>query len=63
MLEFDLQAMTCGHCAGVVTRAVQQVDPAAKVVIDLPAHKVSVDTSESRETVAAALTEAGYPPD
>jgi copper chaperone len=63
MLEFDIQAMSCGHCAGVVTRAVQQVDPAATVVVDLAAHKVSVETSESREAVAAALTEAGYPPD
>lgn len=62
MLEFNVQDMTCGHCVSVVTKAIKQADPNAKVAIDLPTHKVQVETTEDRETVAAALTEAGYPP-
>ena len=54
--------MTCGHCVRTVTQAVQQVDPQARVTVDLPAHRVLVDTAKTREAIAAALVEAGYPP-
>jgi copper chaperone len=62
MIEFNVEAMSCGHCVSVVTKAVKSVDPQAKVEVDLPTHKVRVETTEDRETVAAALSEAGYPP-
>ena len=62
LIEFQIAAMTCGHCVRTVTQAVQQVDPAARVTVDLPAHRVLVDTGKSREAIAAALVEAGYPP-
>ena len=62
MIEFKIDAMTCGHCAGVVTKTVQSLDTAAKVDIDLPTHQVKVDTSADRERLAAALADAGYPP-
>ncbi|MGH8831561.1 MAG: heavy-metal-associated domain-containing protein [Polaromonas sp.] len=60
-MEFDIQSMSCGHCASVITQTVKQVDPDAKVSVDLASKKVTVQTSEDRQTVAAALTEAGYP--
>lgn len=63
MLEFDIQSMTCGHCASVVTQAVKATDPDARVDIDLPRHRVQVETKAPRETIAAALSEAGYQPD
>lgn len=62
MLEFDIQSMTCGHCAGVVTQAVKAIDPDAKIDVDLPRHQVRVETQAPRETIAAALSEAGYAP-
>lgn len=62
MFEFDVEAMSCGHCVGRVTEAVRQVDPAARVEVDLTTHKVRVETSRDRATVVSALTEAGYPP-
>lgn len=55
--------MTCGHCASVVSQAVKATDPDAKVDIDLPRHRVQVKTKAPRETIAAALSEAGYQPD
>ena len=63
MIEFHIDAMTCGHCVSTVTKTVQAVDPAAKVEIDLPGHKVRVESSEDRNTLATALAEAGYAPD
>ena len=60
-MEFEIPDMSCGHCAGVITKTVQQLDAGATVNIDLPAKKVSVQTTQDRQTVADALTEAGYP--
>ena len=61
-MEFNVPDMSCGHCAGVITQTVKQLDAGATVHIDLPSKKVTVETTHDRQTVAAALTEAGYPP-
>ncbi len=62
MIEFQVNDMTCGHCAGVITQAVAAVDAAAKVDIDIPAHRVRIDGSEKQQAISAAITEAGYTP-
>ena len=62
MLEFDIASLSCGHCARAVTEAVHEVDPAARVEVDLAAKHVRVDTQAERERVVAALVEAGYTP-
>lgn len=62
MTEFSIPAMTCSHCISRVTRAVRQADPTAKVEVDLPGRKVRVAGAEDRDTIAAALSQAGYPP-
>lgn len=62
MLEFNLPDMSCGHCASTVTKAVKLVDPEARVEVDLTSKKVKVDSSEDRQQIAQALSEAGYPP-
>ena len=62
MLTLDIPNMTCGHCVRAITQAVVAADPAAKVLADVPAHQVQVDTALSREAVAAVLAEAGYAP-
>lgn len=62
MLEFDIHSMTCGHCAGAVTQAVKAIDPDAKIDVDVPRHQVRVETNVPRETIVAALSEAGYRP-
>lgn len=60
-MEFDIPDMSCGHCASSITQALKQLDASASISIDLPAKKITVQTTENRQTVAAALTEAGYP--
>ncbi|MEO8858041.1 MAG: heavy-metal-associated domain-containing protein [Burkholderiaceae bacterium] len=62
MPEFDIEAMSCGHCANAITKAVKQLDPLAKVEVDLSRKKVMVESIEDRSAISAALTEAGYPP-
>lgn len=62
VIELTLPTMTCQHCVRTVTETVRQVDAAATLQIDLPAHRVSIDTVQPREAFVAALTEEGYAP-
>lgn len=53
--------MTCGHCVGTVTKALQEALPGADVSVDLATHKVSFtgDRAKGEE----AIREAGYTPE
>ena len=62
MISFNVPSMSCGHCIGVITKSVRAADTQAEVQIDLPSHTVRVETMQSRETMAATLTKAGYAP-
>lgn len=57
---FTVTGMTCGHCEKAVTRALQQVDPQAQVVIDRTHNRVQVESTQPREALAQAITEEGY---
>lgn len=60
-MRFDVQGMHCGHCVRAITRAVQALDPAARVAIDLPGGAVEVDSAAlDAERVAAAIVAEGY---
>jgi copper chaperone len=48
-MELTIKDMTCGHCAGVVTKAVKEVDTAAHVTVDLETRIVRIESS--REAV------------
>ena len=63
MIAFQVNDMTCGHCAGTITQAVKGVDRDAKVEIDLARHRVEVepDAADAR-ALADAISEAGYTP-
>ena len=60
MIELTLPTMTCGHCVKSVTATVQRVDPAAKLQIDLPTHKVQIESTQDRAAFELALKEEGY---
>jgi copper chaperone len=62
MLEFDIAALSCAHCTRAVTEAIHELDPQALVTVDLARKHVQVEGELDRGRVAAALTEAGYPP-
>ena len=62
MIEFTLPAISCGHCVRAVTEAVTEVDPQARVEVDLASKRVAIESTREREPLARALAEAGYPP-
>jgi Cu+-exporting ATPase len=53
--------MTCKHCVGRVTKAVQEIDQQAKVEIDLPTKRVKIDSQADLDRIAQAIDAAGYP--
>jgi copper chaperone len=57
---FQVEGMRCGHCAHAVTGAIQQVDPAASVEVDLDDGTVQVESERKRADLSAAIREAGY---
>jgi copper chaperone len=62
MIELTLPTMTCGHCVRAVTETVQRVDPQAQLQVDLPAHRVRIESQQPQQAFSAALTEEGYAP-
>lgn len=62
MIELTLPTMTCGHCVRTVTDTVRKLDPAAKLDIDLPTHKVQIESSRPADDFRVALSEEGYAP-
>lgn len=64
MIVFQVNDMTCGHCAGVITKAVRDTDPAARVEVDLTAHRVTIEPGlAGAEDLRQAIEEAGYTPE
>ena len=61
MIELNVKGMTCGHCVGVVTRAVKSVDPSAVVQVDLPGARVRIEGRSAAGQLIKALDDAGYP--
>jgi copper chaperone len=57
---FVVEGMSCQHCVKAVTRAVQQLDPQAEVLVDLTAKKVDVESAASREAIARVIADEGY---
>ena len=62
MIEFQIPAMSCGHCVQAVTEAVKTADPAAELSVDLPTKTVRVQTTADRQVLIEQLSEAGYTP-
>ncbi|MGO4474839.1 heavy metal translocating P-type ATPase [Massilia sp. 2TAF26] len=61
MYQLTVEDMSCKHCVGRVTKAVQEVDQDAKVDIDLPTKKVKIDSRADLDRIAQAIDAAGYP--
>lgn len=61
MLKLKVPNMTCGHCAGVVMKIVQNVDVGAKVDVDLKTQTLTIDANSDDRAFTQALEVAGYP--
>ena len=61
MIQFQVPDMHCAACIRRVTKAVQGVDPAAKVEADAPSRALRIDSAADPAALLRALDEAGYP--
>ncbi|PMQ15982.1 heavy-metal-associated domain-containing protein [Janthinobacterium sp. AD80] len=61
MYQLQVENMSCGHCVGSVTKAVQAIDPAAQVQIDLASKRVTVESTSELGAISAAIVDAGFP--
>jgi copper chaperone CopZ len=62
MLTFEVQDMSCGHCASSITKAVKDLDPQATVNIDLASKKVMIEGKADARAVEAAIADIGFTP-
>jgi len=61
MYQLQVENMSCGHCVGAVTKAVQAVDAAARVEVDLASKTVKIDSASPLAPLKSAIADAGYP--
>lgn len=59
-LLMQVDGMTCQGCVNAVTKAIQRLDPGARVEVDLDHGRVHVTTTAQSIEVAQALNTAGY---
>ena len=62
MTTFTVPDMTCGHCAGTITKAIKDADRDARVEISIEKHTVSVQSSLDPAELESVIAEAGYTP-
>ncbi|MCX8617381.1 heavy-metal-associated domain-containing protein [Gilliamella sp. B2923] len=60
-MKLIVDNMSCQHCVNAITKAINDIDPKAKVTVDLAKHEVDIDGGNiSQEAAIAAINEAGY---
>lgn len=62
MITFQVNDMTCGHCASAISRAVAGVDQEARLDIRIEQKLVLIASTASRAELAEAIRTAGYTP-
>ena len=62
MQVFNVQGMSCGHCVGRVTAALNALPGVEVDSVQIGTAEVRIDPSQTSETaVAEAVAAAGYP--
>ncbi len=61
-IVFRVEDMTCGQCAGRITKAIQAGIPAAVVAADPTTKTVEVTGTTDRDAVRVLIAGAGYTP-
>lgn len=60
-MKLIVDNMSCQHCVNTITKAINDIDPKAKVKIDLAKHEVDIEGGTiSQEAAIVAINEAGY---
>jgi copper chaperone len=61
MRIFHVPGMNCGGCLRAITRAIEALDPQARVEADVEARTIKVISAESEASLLNALSNGGYP--
>lgn len=61
-LALKVEDMTCGHCAGTITKAIEGSLPGAKVETDPASKIVLVRGASDLTAINALIAKAGYTP-
>lgn len=61
-VTFQVDDMTCGHCAGRIKGTIETRVPGTTVTADPDSKRVSVLGSSDHAAIRAAVTAAGYTP-
>ena len=61
MLRFHILNLACGGCVKSATKALQSVDPNARIETNLSVHEMRVESTADTSSLRAALAKAGYP--
>jgi len=63
MIAFEVDDMTCGHCASTLAKALKGADKDAEVQIDLATRRVLIASATAHvKELAEAIKDAGYTP-
>jgi copper chaperone len=60
VLQVDVPSIVCGGCAELLTERIGRLPGVAGVQVDVAAKTVTVTGAVDRETVSAAIGEAGH---
>ena len=60
MFSLNVSGMGCGSFVSKITKAIQTLDQDARVEVDRAAGKVTVESTESAESIRELIQELGY---
>jgi copper chaperone len=60
-MQFIVENMACGGCVRSITKAIERVDPQARVDADPATRRVDVESAKPADLLLEALEAAGFP--
>ena len=58
--KFEVEEIHCDSCVKRITKAIHEVQPDARVQIDIPEGVVEIDEVADQAAIARAIEDAGY---
>lgn len=61
MMKLIVDNMSCQHCVKTITKAINDIDPKAKLTVDLAKHEVDIEGGTiSQEAAIQAVNQVGF---
>ena len=58
--NYRVSGMNCDGCARSLTAAITRLAPGARVAVDLPRRRITVEDDPGEEVIARAVSDAGF---